>query len=399
MADRLAIDGGNPIRTAPFPHWPEVGPEEEQAVLDVVRSRRWGRGPKVEAFEAQLAQLQTARYAVAVSAGTTALELAYKAVGVGYGDEVIMSPYTFIATPSAAVAFGAVPVFVDIEPDTYQIDPEKIEAAITPRTRAIVAVHVAGGPADMDRILAVAERHGLPVVEDAAQAIGARWQGRGVGSIGRVGTFSFQASKNLNAGEGGAVITNDEQVAEMVYTMHNAGRPREAVPLNHYDTTGYNFRMTEFQGAILLAQMTRLQKQIARREQNGRYLDRRLEEIPGIRPMRRDGGVTVHAFHLYMFRYSAQEFGGRSRDDFLKALQAEGIPCAKGYAPLSQNSAVLKAISGIRGLEAVPDPCPVAERVSEHEGVWLFQTMLLGTQADMDDIVAAVARIQQAWAR
>lgn len=223
---QLAIDGGQPVRATPFPQWPIAGEREEQLLLEVLHSGRWEAlgGDKVTTFAARFAAFQGARFGTCVPNGTMALELALRAVGVGPGDEVITTPYTFIATASAALGLGAKPIFVDIVPGACNIDPTRIADAITSRTKAILPVHIGGQPADLDGVLEVADQHGIPVVEDAAQAWGAAWQGRPVGALGALGTFSFQASKNLTAGEGGIVVTNDEALNERCWSLHNVAR-------------------------------------------------------------------------------------------------------------------------------------------------------------------------------
>ncbi len=231
-------------------------------------------GDKVNTFAAKFAAYQGAQFGICVPNGTLAIQLGLKALGVGPGDEVITTPYTFIATPSAALMLGAKPVFVDIDPDTCNIDPAKIAGAITERTKAIIPVHIGGQPADMDGVLAVAREHGLRVLEDACQAWGAEWAGDRVGAIGDLGCFSFQAGKNINAGEGGIIVTNDPELAELCWSLHNVGRVRGGAWYQH-EILGWNFRMTEWQGAVLLAQLERLPEQEPVREAGARYLERR----------------------------------------------------------------------------------------------------------------------------
>lgn len=396
MTDRLAIDGGAPTRTLPFPAWPVFDEREEDALLEVLHSGKWGAltGDKVTTFEKRFADLQGARFAVCVPNGTLALELALRALGVGPGDEVITTPYTFIATASAALGVGAKPVFVDILPDTYNLDPSKIEAAVTQRTKAVIPVHLAGQPADMDGVLEVARSHGLKVLEDAAQAWGASWRGRGVGALGDLGTFSFQASKNITAGEGGLVLTDDPELAERCWSIHNVGRVRTGAWYQH-ERLGSNLRMTEWQGAVLLAQLERLPEQMERRETNARYLAAALAEVPGLAPVADDPRVTRHARHLLMVRYDAAAFGGRPRDDFLAAWRAEGITATSaGYVPLHQSPAIQRAL-GTFGVGAQPS-FPVAEQAARAT-VWLYQYALLDSREGLDSIVAAARKIQRAW--
>ncbi|MGH2531522.1 MAG: DegT/DnrJ/EryC1/StrS family aminotransferase [Thermomicrobiales bacterium] len=400
VASRLAVDGGEPVRTAPFPRWPVADEREERLLLEVLHSGAWGElsGDKVATFAARFAEYQGARFGICVPNGTMALELGLRAVGVGPGDEVITTPYTFIATASAALLLGAKPVFVDVDPATCTIDPARIAPAITERTKAIVPVHVAGQPADMDGVLTVAREHGLRVVEDACQAWGAEWRGQRVGAIGDLGAFSFQAGKNITAGEGGIVVTNDPALAELCWSLHNVGRVRDGEWYQH-ERLGWNFRMTEWQGAVLLAQLERLPGQQAIRDAGAAYLDDALAAAPGIAPLAVDPRVTRHGRHLYPVRYDAAAFGGRTRDAFLHALRAEGITrVSAGYVPLTQSPAIQRAMTALFGAEGTIQlaACPIAERICR-EVFWLTQTALLGDQDALDDVVAAIYKIQAAW--
>ena len=406
----LALDGGTPVRTAPFPSWPVWDERDERALLEALRSGTWGAhaGSKGTEFCQKFAAYQDAAHGVAVTNGTAALEVALRAAGVEPLDEVILPPYTFVASATAVLALGAIPVFCDVRPDTYLIDAAGAEQKVTPRTRAIIAVHIAGQPADMDAVLEVARRHHLRVVEDAAQAHGAAWRGRKVGALGDAGTFSFQSSKNLNAGEGGIVLTDDRSLAERAWSLANVGRIPQGAWYQH-EVMGFNLRLTEFQAALLLAQFERLPEQFERRERNARFLDRELAAIPGIAPQARDERVTGHAHHLYIFRYDKQRFGGREREWFLRALRAEGIPCSPGYTtPLYRMKAVIDERRKWAGIAqaagrpvAIPaspeaEALPVTERACREEGVWLGQSVLLAGEEDMAQIVEAVAKVQRA---
>lgn len=400
VMSRLAVDGGDPVRTAPFPSWPVFGEREERLLLEVLHSGNWGElaGDKVTTFAARFAAYQGARFGVCVPNGTMAIQLGLRALGVGPGDEVITTPYTFVATASAALLLGAKPVFVDVDPQTCNLDPARIAPAITARTKAIVPVHIGGQPADMDGVMAVAREHGLRVLEDACQAWGAEWNRTRVGAIGDLGCFSFQASKNINAGEGGIIVTNDPELAELCWSLHNVGRVRGGDWYQH-EVLGWNFRMTEWQGAVLLAQLERLPEQEPVREAGARHLDAALAAIPGVAPVAVDPRVTRHAHHLYPVRYEAAAFGGRSRDEFLDALRAEGITClSAGYVPLTQAPAIRRSLEELFGAESLAQlgDCPVAEAVSR-EVFWLNQIALLGSRDDLDDIVGAIRKIQAAW--
>jgi len=402
---RLAVDGGTPVRVKPFPSWPLWGEEEEKALLEVLHSGDWSSpsrpASKLAAFQTAFAEYQQAKHVLCVFNGTVALETALRATGITYGDEVIVPPYTFIATATACLSVGAVPIFVDIDPATYNIASHRIEEAITPRTRAIIPVHIGGCPADMDGVLEVASKHGLMVIEDACQAPGASWRGRRVGAIGDLGCFSFQASKNINAGEGGAVVSDDDELAERAWSVHNCGRIPQGAWYQH-EVLGSNFRMTEWQAAILLAQLSRTEGLCTRREANALYLAQHMAEIPGVSPQYRDERVTEHAYHLFVLRYDSEAFGGLARDPFLAALRAEGIPVSAGYTPLYKAGAIRQGIVRLRraieGREVEYDEpdCPVTQRACTTEGAWFTQTMLLGTKDDVDDIAEAILKIQRA---
>ena len=398
---RLAINGAAPVRTEPFPSWPMNLDASARAAGETVRSGRWGsiQGERVRSLEQRFASFQHAAHGIAVCNGTTALCLALQAVGIEPGDEVIVPAYTFIASASSIVMSNAVPVFVDIDPLTYNLDPDRVEEAITPRTRAVVAVYFAGLPADMDRLGEIAGRHGLSVIEDAAQAHGARWGDRGVGAIGSIGAFSFQSSKNLNAGEGGIMLTNDDELAAAARSLADCGHVAPGPRYNHFRIAGNN-RMTEVQGTLLMVQMDHLEAQADLRHANGEYLTERLGAIPGIVPVARPAKADRHARHIYMFRYNEASFGGVPKTRFIEALRAEGIPASPGYSiPLYKQPVFTERNYGIyrsQALSAVDYGAmnlPVTERACRSEAVWLSQNVLLGDRDDMDDIVRAVARI------
>ncbi|WP_396625113.1 DegT/DnrJ/EryC1/StrS family aminotransferase [Luteitalea sp.] len=400
-----AVLGGTPVRTAAFPSWPVQDAREEQALVSVLKSGRWGRGggSQVKAFESAYATATGARHCLATANGTSALLTVLAAMDIGAGDEVIVPPYTFVATVNAVLALNALPVFVDTDIETFQIDATKIAAAITPQTRLILPVHLGGSVADMDTILATAGPRNIAVIEDACQSHLAQWKGRHVGTVGRAGCFSFQASKNLNSGEGGAIITSDRALADRAFAFHNNGRGDAGTDFS-YRHTGLNLRLTEFQAALLLAQMTRLEAQATRRETNAAYLTKGLLQIPGITPARMYPGVTRNAYHLYMFRYDAASFGGLTRAGFLKALKAEGVPASGGYSPLNKEPFLAATFAGtayqrIYGAPAMKaweerTRTPQNDRLCE-QAVWLTQTMLLGPREDMDHVIEAVARIQR----
>jgi len=399
---QLAIKGGEPIRKKPFPRWPVFDEKEFEALKEVLYSGVWGiGGKKKKEFEEKFAAYQDAKYGVAVTSGTAALEIALRTAGIKAGDEVIMPAYTFMATPTAALYVNALPVFADIDPTTYTLDPKSVEACITDKTRAILPVHIGGCPADMDGIMKIAKKNNLRVIEDACQAWGAEWRGRRVGALGDLGGFSFQSSKNINSGEGGIILTNDRGLYELSWSYHNCGRVMEGAWYQH-DLLGGNYRITEFQAAILLIQLTRLDEQTKTRNENALYLSNWLSKIKGIEPLQCGPEITRHAYHLYTFRYSSEAFEGLPRSRFLEALKAEGIPCGSGYVPLYKERFMLNLakdplLSQLYGkkIDYSNVKLPATERACYEEGVWLFQSMLLGTREDMGDIVNAIAKIKE----
>lgn len=402
---RPALLGGPPVRTQPFPSWPVIAGNDETGWSEVLHGGKWCRldGDNVGRFERAWSAALGARHCLATSSGTTALFASLNALDVGPGDEVIVPPYTFVATVNVILLQHALPVFVDTDRETFQIDASKIEAAITPRTRVLLPVHLGGSAADMDRILAVAASHNLPVLEDACQAHWAEWRNKKLSTLGKLGCFSFQASKNLNSGEGGAILTNEDDLYNRCLSFYNNGRgtPDSAFA---YVRNGCNLRMTEFQGALLNSQFSRLDAQARIREQNAQYLTGLLKEIPGLNPARMYDGCTRNAYHLFMFRYDPQTFAGLPRSRFLKALHAEGIPSSSGYTPLNKepflentlNSRAYRRIYSAAELSTWRERnhCPENDRLCE-EAVWLTQTMLLGARSDMDQIADAIRKIQK----
>lgn len=405
----LAIAGGNPLRQTPFPRWPVWDTAEVEAVKTVVESGRWGapQGTEVDRFEDAFATYQEAAFGIAVVNGTVALKLALTAAGIGVGDEVIVPGYTFIATATAALEIGAVPVFADINPHTYTLDPASAAACVTSRTRAIIPVHLGGRPANMEAILDLAQAHDLVVVEDAAQGWGAAWLGRKVGALGHIGGVSFQSSKNITAGEGGIILTNDPAIADMARSLSNCGR-RQDQPWYAHHVLGGNYRLSELQGALLRIQLQRYPQHLQQRQANAAYLERALSEVDGITTLEQDNRVTANAYHIFFLRYDATAFGGASKARFISAMQAEGIAGVHGgYSLPAYRQPVMLAKNF--GLTTPPlfsgaYPCtpayhkvvhPVTERACAEEAVWIRQNMLLGERHDMDDIVAAIRKIQQ----
>src|SRR5216110_1257843 len=278
---QLALLGGAKAKRKPFPEWPQYDENERRALNEVLESRIWWRTPGTRTleFEQAFAKFHGARHGIAVTNGTAALEVAIAALGIGQGDEVILPNFTFVATASAVLFANALPVLVDVAPETYCIDPDLVEAAITSRTKAIIAVHMGGHPADLDRLSEIARRHNLSLVEDSSHAHASECRGRRIGTFGAAGTFSFQSSKLMTAGEGGMIISNDDDFERQARSVHDCGRMPGEWFYSHF-SYGSNYRLSEWQGAILNVQLGRLDEQTRRRHQNARVLDKLLCEIP-----------------------------------------------------------------------------------------------------------------------
>jgi len=405
VTGKPAILGGNPVRTSPFPSWPVIGETDEEYFLDALRARQWCRldGTTTSQFEEKWASLLGASHSIGIVNGTNALYAALNALDVGPGDEVLVPAYTFVATVNAVVQQYALPVFVDTDISTQEMDPEDLEHRITESTKCIIPVHLGGNMADMDRIRAVAKRHGIPVVEDACQAHFAEWNGKRAGSLGDVGCFSFQASKILPCGEGGSVVTSRDDIYDRLHAFQNNGRDRVNGTRYGYQHQGTNLRMTEYQAALLLAQLTRFEDQCKLRDENAAYLTSLLDDIPGIEPAHRYHGCTRNTYYIYMARYRTDGFSGLSRDQFMRALRAEGISCGSGYKPLNKEPFLEKTLnsrfyqklfSGQRLAEyRKANECPKNDQLSR-EGLFFSQTYLLGSREDVDQIAEAVSRIQ-----
>lgn len=397
---QLALRGGSPVRTTPFTAWPIYDDREANALQAVLKSRNWGGYPcpndYAREFGKRFAEHHGAKYGIAVTNGTVSLELALAAAGIGAGDEVIVPAYTWEGTAAAVLFAGASPVFVDVDPDTYCLDATLIEAAITKRTRAIIPVHLGFRFADMDAILAIAAKHSLFVLEDCAHAHGSQWQGKGAGSIGHAGSFSFQTSKLMTAGEGGAVTTNDINLADQVIRLANCGRPPRRESIGE-PALGHNYRMTEFQAAILLAQLERLEEQTLQRERQTQRLEEGLKQIEGISLLPRDPRITRQASYHYVFRFHPEQFGGIHRNAFVAALNAEGVHCDGRFYEAVYLSSLFEFAA-----EKYPSwanskrefDCPVAVRAGYEESVWLPHQIFLGSEQDVDDVLTAIQKIK-----
>jgi dTDP-4-amino-4,6-dideoxygalactose transaminase len=402
-----AILGGKPVRTKSWPPWPVWDESAEESVLEILRSGTWCRlgGKTVSEFEEKYAELMGVKRCVCTVNGTNALLTALHVLDIGVGDEVIVSPYTFIATYNVVFGSCALPVFADTDPETFQLNPDKIEERITENTRAILPVHILGLPANMDKIMAIARKHNLVVIEDACQAWLAEWRGKKCGTVGDLGCFSFQNSKHLPCGEGGAVIGNDDEIMDRCYSYHNCGRPFGSVKATSgYPIMGTNRRMTEYQAAILLSQLKRLEKDTQKRTENADYLTSKIKSIPGILPAKLYEGTTRAVYHLYPFRYKKENFNNLPRDKFLSALSAEGVPCSSGYGPQYKDGVVEAVLNSKNFKRSFSKERLDRYRKELHypdndqlcsEAVWFTQNLLLGSKRDMDDIADAILKIYE----
>ena len=405
---KLAINGGpKAVRKTLGKPWPEIGTPEEKAVLDVVRSRRWFRGgpeetSKVCQFEDAWAKYHDAKYCVAITNGTQAIECALKAAGVQPGDDVLVPALTFVASATAIALVNALPVFVDVDPETFNISPEAMEAAITKRTTAAVVVHNGGYPCDMDAIKRIARRHKIRIIEDSAHAHGSEWKGRRIGALGDLGTFSFQMGKTLTSGEGGAVVTNNKELAGKAFSYHHIGRIRGG-GWHYYARVASNLRMTEIQAALLLAQMKRLDRQTERREANQAHLAGGMAEINGVRPIKRDKRVTRWGFYYWNFHYEEDKFDGVPRAAFLKAMNAEGCPMGVGahgrpiyrYEMFQSDDFARKEARLLgRKVSYKKTCCPTAERLHADEACSIGHRAFLGPKSDMDLVLRAMRKLR-----
>ncbi len=402
---RLAYLGGDPTRSEPYPQWPVHDQRDIDAVTRVIESGRWGGypypGPETQAFLKRFAELQGGGYPVAMANGTVTMEVALRATDIGWGDEVIVPAYTFQATAAAPLAAGALPVIVDIDPDTYTIDPKLIEAAITEKTRAIIPVHLGAQMADMDAIMAIAEKYDLIVIEDCAHAHGAKWNGQGAGTIGHFGSFSLQSSKTVTSGEGGVLICRTQELAARAVSVIDCGRSH---PLGGEEqgsdfSMGANYRMSELQSALANVSLERFPEQARQREQMLGYMEESLSEVPGVRLLKRDPRHTRRSFYRFIFAVDPKVFGAE-HEEICAALEAEGIPCWVGYEAMHNYTLFQPQLSKLPVPSAFPEyfdfekmEFPEARRACEHEAVWLDEAVFRAGRQGVDDAVAALKKI------
>lgn len=422
---KLAIRGGDPLRKKPWPTWPVAEKRDAEAVANVVLSGEWGRlgfemsGKKSLAseFERRFAEYQGAKYALMINGGgEQALEISFRALGVGTGDEVILPALGWVADVASILMSGGIPIFVDVDLDTGNIEPDLIEAAITNETRAILPVHTGGRPCEMNKIMDIAKRHDLFVIEDAAHGHGAKYKNRGLGTIGDMGGFSLQSSKPLTCGEGGIVLTNDIELWRTACELHDpwAGPAFSWLSETFLKKEPEGFRrlsstrrVTELQAALALSQLDRLEEWTQKRAENGEYLNEELSKIEGVKTPRKDQNITRRSYYYYRFRYLG--FDGLPRNRFIECMNAEGIPCGIGddVRPLYELPILTNPEVGLTKVYPIDKrfygktidyrkvKCRNAERLSKKESIWISQRLLLGEKEDIDDIVAAIWKIKQ----
>lgn len=409
--NKLALKGGEPVRKEPFPSYPNINKEEINAVNEVLKSKELSTfhssfygGKKVREFEEDFAKYHNIKYAIASNSGTAALHIAIAAAGIGPGDEVITTPYTFTATATSILMHNAIPIFVDIDQNTLCIDPEEIRKKITPKTKAITIVHLLGNVADMDEITKIAKEHNLIIIEDCAQAPGAKYKGRLVGTIGDLGTFSFQETKNIMTGEGGITITNDQELAKKCQLIRNHGEDCSREEMRKYisNTLGWNYRMTEMEAALGIVQLKKLDKFNEIRKHNAQFLNKEFENIKGISPILIEDGAEP-VYHLYGLTFNENKVG-IPRDLFIKALKAEGIEVSPGCShPLYMNPLFLNKTAYGKGcpfickfynkeIEYQKGLCPKTEEACK-SAIWLNQIRPPATLEDMQDIIKAFKKI------
>jgi perosamine synthetase len=355
---------------------PDITVEDVEAVAEVVRSGRLALGPKTEEFERLVAEYVGVKYAVAVSSGTTALHLIVKSLGIGPGDEVLVPSFTFVASANVILYEGATPVFVDIEPDTYNLDPEDLKKKITPRTKAIMVVDVFGHPAEWDEILRIAEGYNLRVIDDSCEAIGAEYKGKKLGQFGDAAAFAFYPNKQITTGEGGVIVTNSEEIARLCRSLRNQGRGEMGAWLEH-ERLGYNYRMTEMSAALGISQLKRIEVLLAKRERVAQMYTERLSKLGLVRPP-----VVRPYVRMSWFVYVITLAEGLHRDPVMKALEEKGIPSRGYFSPVHLQPYIRKLLGTREGM------LPITESVAQRTVALPFHSNL--SSAEIDLVVEAL---------
>jgi perosamine synthetase len=409
--DKPALLGGIPVRPKGKNlevSWPVFDDTDIGMLLDAYKSKRWSEYSNSPTelsvrFEKAFAEMMGVAFCAVTNSGTNALDASQRAFEIGPGDEVITQTNTFVATAETTFNLFALPVFVDTDPETFMINADLIEEKINERTRAIIPVHIGGAAADMDKIMAIAKKHNLVVIEDACQAQHAEWRHKKLGSIGDLGCFSFQQGKSLCGGEGGAIIGNNDKIMAMVDAYTNNGRDPRGTGRTF---PGSNFRITPFVAATLLGQIRRLEEQSKLRDENAAYLEKLLSEIKGVRPTKKYEGQTRRAYYEYQLIYDKQYFNGLPKNKFRTAMGAEGIPLGNGIDSSLHLDPFIDAYLNLKPFKKIftkeridkyrkENLCPVNEMIGKETGLSLGQRVFLGTRKDMEDIVAAIVKIQK----
>ena len=400
----LAIHGGPAVRTEPYPDWPELDERDVEAVTAVLRGGQLGGfpepGPRAAEFAERFADYQGASHGIVMVNGTVTMEIALKALGIGWGDEVIIPALTFAATAYAVISAGALPVIVDVEPRRWTIDPDLVEAAITPRTAAVIPVHLGQQMCDMDRLTEIARRHNLAIVEDCAHAHGQRWRGHGAGTIGAFGSFSHQTTKTLTAGEGGTLLTSNEALARKAHSLIDCGRAKD--PAEREVTFGSNYRLGELNCALLCSQLDRFEDQPAQREASARRFEELASGVRGIAINRIDDRISRWSFYRYLLRIETDAFSGAGNHRVVEALLAEGIKAEVQYPPMNRYELFRPGLSRLpvcvehaHRLDTSRMRFPVAEAAADREAVYLDEAVFRAGDKGIEDAVEALAKVQQ----
>ena len=387
----LALHGGTPVLKKNIPAWPQVTDIDRQMLKDTLLAGNYKSGKLREQFETTFAADCGVAHCFAVANGTVSLELILRGFGIGKGDEVILPPYTFIATLSSIVFAGATPVLADIDDSNYLISPASVEEKITDKTRAIIAVAVGGCPPDLDALEEIAQRHNVKLIVDAAQGVGAEWKGKNLCAYGDAASISCQNSKNLTSGEGGIITTNDDALAKKLELMLSGGKED-----GKYVSVAQDHRITELQASVLLSQYSKLSREVVLRDKNAAYLAGRLKGLGFVEHLAYDERITTHAYHLFLMRFKkdALKEKGITRDQFIKALVAEGVPICSGYAPLYTFPCVTsRDTERMIGGKIDVTPLPACDKASFEEGSWMGQSVLLSNRATLDAIVDAIVKV------
>jgi dTDP-4-amino-4,6-dideoxygalactose transaminase len=405
---KLAISGGTPVRTKLWPKCPPFGAREREELLQVLESRNWGGYPspntKAKEFGEKFAAYNGAKHCVCCANGTVSLEMCLRAAGLNYGDEVIVPALTWVATAAAVVTTNGVPVFADVKASDYTLDPDAVAAKITPKTRAIIVVHLGSSAADMDRFVALAKKHQLVLIEDCAHAHGGKWGGKGLGAVGDFGSFSFQSSKLMTAGEGGAVLTGDDTYMQKLHSLVNCGRKEPGYSAYEGNLLGWNYRISEWSAAVLIAQLEQLAARTKLREENADYLSAQLTKIDGLSLLERHPRLVEQHHYQFIFKYNKAGFKGLHRELFLQAMFAEGfdfdgpfyppIPGRDIFPVRADQYPAIRERYGDAITDAHAADLPVTNKAAWDEGVWVHYPFLMGSRADIDDIIAAIRKVQ-----